>query len=328
MRKRCRNAATVKTEHIKNYIMFMLNTISRVKKGMGANVSTSMQKAVSVVTNSVSTSCRLQQAVNQNITAKFDLTDTNCDGITFRNKTVLVGTCNLDAQADALATASFDLSQKQLQALQLGINVTTNQQERKAIIKQILEQTCASEQLVNQNINADIKCLRCNCQRLELINDADATTQCVIATVSRALNSEQFVAASSQEGDVGKSIGSILGGLISLPVLLILGGLLLLGVIFFAARAFFGKSSTTAAQPAQIPFSIPAKTTSLKVPASKIPASVLASLNSAPVKLADFVPPISTTPLLTPTIAPPVVGGGNVLHRRSIPQANMRYYRK
>lgn len=196
---------------------------------MGVNASTTVDKAVSIIENTSKASCVMKQAVNQNISnIALDLSNTNCDNISFTNRTKMVGTCNLDAVAGALATASTKLSSEQTAALGIGVNVNTSVRDRTNIIRNIIEQTCSSEQLASQNISGiTVKGSQLSCKQLQFLNEADITTQCVTAAVIKAVNTDAFESASKQTVDFFAGLGKY-GLYIVIALAIIFGGRLLL----------------------------------------------------------------------------------------------------
>lgn len=196
---------------------------------MGANVSTTVDKATNIVENVTKTSCEMRQAVDQSIeNIRLDLTDTSCDNLSFTNRVKLVGTCNLDAVASALAEASADLTAEQTTALGIGINVNSTVRDRTNIIRNIIEQRCSSEQLAAQSIKGvTIIGRNLSCNQLQFLNEADVTTQCVMTAVMDAVTNDNFKAASKQTVDWFSGLSKY-GLYIVLILGIVFGGRLLL----------------------------------------------------------------------------------------------------
>lgn len=178
---------------------------------MGANVSTTVDRAATTIENVSRSACTMSQAVNQNISnIDLDFTDTRCPNLRFENRVKMVGTCDMDAMAEALAQASTALTKEQTAALGIGINVETSVRDRATNIRRELEQNCNSEQQANQTIQGiKIRAKNFQCDQLQFLNDADVTTQCVMATVTKALTSDEFELASKQKVDWLSSFGRI-----------------------------------------------------------------------------------------------------------------------
>ena len=203
------------------------------------NVSTTVQKATDIIRNNTAQSCEMRQAIDQNMNVRLDLTDTYCPDLSFINRAKLVGECNFGQTASALAEASTNLTTEQELGLGLGINADTTVREREAIFEQFLEQKCANEGSIKQNLNLDIKGKNLRCDQLQALNDGDLTTACAVNAVSQVLTSDQFEKASKQQSD-------ILGGLTSLlsAPLFILGGIILaIGLVFIVLRLVRGSGS-------------------------------------------------------------------------------------
>ena len=148
---------------------------------MGVNVSTQKQKLVSILENNSKINCKTSQDVQQKIQGlNISLVDSHCQDISI-NRAKLTSQCDLGSMASALAKASMDLNADQTATLGLGINVNTSEQERQSIIKNKIEASCGSDQKVKQVIeNGTISLSGSTCNDITVMNDLDATSQCVM----------------------------------------------------------------------------------------------------------------------------------------------------
>ena len=177
---------------------------------MGANVSTSISRALSVIENTAATSCEQQADIDQTITGlDITLEGADCGNLSVINRAKASSNCDLNAMANALAEASMSMTQEQTNAMGIGFNVGTTKQERASIIKQRLEASCGSDTSIKQTISDQRWTIRpyetrsgevipANCDNLRFMNDADATTQCVAKTAIDAIEKTEQTADTSQ----------------------------------------------------------------------------------------------------------------------------------
>ena len=208
------------------------------------NVSSTVQRAVTEVTNSSKSSCTNAVGIKQDLSVMLDLTDTNCPNLVFGNTAKSVSTCNMGAIADSLAAASVNLSKEQTAGLGLGLNVSSSVLERKTAIQQYLEQKCGSTTAIEQSNSVKLKAKNLNCEQLQAFNNADATQQCVINAVLQVVDKQDATEAVKQKTDI---LGSLTALLATGP-LLILGAVLLgFGVLYLVLRGLRGAASSTTA---------------------------------------------------------------------------------
>ena len=206
------------------------------------NINTVAQKAVSTVLLSAQNAVRTTQAIDQTQNINLDLSNTNCGQLSFINVAKAMSNINLSAIANNLAQQSTQLSDAQTLGLGLGFNVSATVAEREAIIKQHLENSCGSEQSIKQVLNIKVTGSYLNCDQLSAINNADLSTQCVVAAVMGAVTNENFIKASEQKNDI---LGPLVK-LLSAPIMII-GAI----ILFFAGLVllfrFFKKPAATTA---------------------------------------------------------------------------------
>lgn len=208
------------------------------------NVSSTVQRAVTEVTNSSKSSCTNAVGIKQDLSVMLDLTDTNCPNLVFGNTAKSVSTCNMGAIADSLAAASVNLSKEQTAGLGLGLNVSSSVLERKTAIQQYLEQKCGSTTAIEQSNSVKLKAKNLNCEQLQAFNNADATQQCVINAVLQVVDKQDATEAVKQKTDI---LGSLTALLATGP-LLILGAVLLgFGVLYLVLRGLRGAASSATA---------------------------------------------------------------------------------
>jgi hypothetical protein len=197
------------------------------KKKMGGNFSTNMSKMMAVVENSTKASCKPRQAVDQEIDGlRVSFKNSACRNIDIGNRSTLVADCDMSSVAQALAQQTMELTKQQAAGLTLPgtFNISMDMQERTNVIKQHLEQECATEQAVKQKLkNAVFEFEGSECDTLKIVNQANLTSQCISKVVQDALSKQKDTVSLSQTNEV--SPWAILA--IMLPILLIVG------VVFF-----------------------------------------------------------------------------------------------
>jgi len=205
---------------------------------MGANISTTVDKALSTIENVSKTSCSMNQAVDQSISGiSVFMEESQCGDISFTQKAKIIGVCDMGAMAAALAEASTELTKDQVAALGIGMNVDTTIRDRASIIKQKLEQSCSSESLIKQNISGIVVRLTkgSSCDTLKFIQDADLTTQCTIKVVMDSLDSDEFKGSFKQTVSFFAGFG--IGKIILILVLLGIAGGIVTRIMRKASKA-------------------------------------------------------------------------------------------
>lgn len=200
---------------------------------MGGNFSTNVSKVVQTIENVTKTSCQNRMTSDQDISGiRVNLSKgAKCGDITFSNEASLMGDCNMDNFAKALAAQSMELTVANSAGLTLPgtFNVSMTQQQRESAIKQILEQKCGNEQAVKQtlrNISVTIEDPGTSCATLKFANNANLTSQCISAVILDAISENKDKVAVTQTNEVSP-----------LALLAILVPILIFfGVIYFVFR--------------------------------------------------------------------------------------------
>jgi len=193
---------------------------------MGINASTQKQKVVSILENNAKANCKTSQNVQQTIQGlSISLVDSNCKDINVQNRAKVASQCELGAMASALAKASMDLSADQTATLGLGMNINTSEQERQSIIKNKIEANCGSDQNVKQTIEGQTISLKgSTCNDINVMNDLDATSQCVLKLAFDAVDQSAAKGSTKQvvKFPLGLSIGLGLGvvGIVVIAVII------------------------------------------------------------------------------------------------------------
>lgn len=199
---------------------------------MGANVSATYDKALSVIKNTASTSCTNFMATDQEISGiQLNFRGSRCGDIDFTNRATLVSNCNMSAIAQALAESSMQLTKTQAAGLTLPLtfNVSLDVADRTKIIEQELVQQCGSEALAKQRIrNVSLSFdENSSCDNIRFLNDASITTQCVAAVVADAVSSQKDTTNIAQTNAI--SPWALLA--IFVPILIFIG------VLYFLFRS-------------------------------------------------------------------------------------------
>lgn len=198
------------------------------------NVQTITQRVVNMVQNEAKNVTSSTQAIDQSQNINLDLTNTNCPNLSFINRAKAVSNLNIGSIAKQLAEDSMSLSDEQTQGLGLGFNANSTVDERTAIIGQKLQNSCTSEQTIRQTLNIRIVGANLSCEQLQALNDADLTTQCVIAAVLESVNNDAFKRASAQANDALSGIAGFLSTpikILAIIILFIVGIILLFRLI-------------------------------------------------------------------------------------------------
>jgi hypothetical protein len=195
---------------------------------MGVNASTQKQRLTSIIQNQSKATCKTRQGATQEIKGlNISLQDSNCKDIQVLNRAKLASQCDIGAMASALAQASMELSADQTATLGLGLNVNTSEQDRTSIIKQKIEAECGTDQQVKQTIEDAVISLKgSSCDKLKVMNDLDATSQCVLKLAFDAVDKQTAEGSTKQtvKFPIGLSIGIGLGvvGLVIVAVIIIM----------------------------------------------------------------------------------------------------------
>lgn len=200
---------------------------------MGGNLSTVKNKAISTIESSSKASCKNYQQVDQEMkNVNVELIGADCGPIFIGNRAVMQADCDMDQFASALAEASMDLEISQAAGLTLPgtFNISSTQSEREQAIRQQLEIDCGNEQKIKQktaNINVTLRPdpiggTPASCKSLDIINEAELTTACVIKSVSDVIAKVEDKIAIKQTNEVSP-----------LALLLLMIPLIIVGVILY-----------------------------------------------------------------------------------------------
>lgn len=224
---------------------------------MGANVSTSVASATSIIKNTQSASCTNASSIIQGIKGlDIQIEGASCGDITVRNTATVQQTCDLSAMASALAEAASQMSAEQKAALSLSANISTQVQDNKQIIESELNLKCGNESAILQSIEGvkfTVKpyvyvdpvtkktvVVPASCNTATFANEASAQQQCALKMVTDAISKTDTTQTAVQTQE------SIISGLISglmLP-LLIGGGLLIAPIIIIVIVKMLKKPTT------------------------------------------------------------------------------------
>lgn len=213
---------------------------------MGGNVSTSRQRALSVIQSASKASCQNKTDVSQKISGiRVELVGANCGAIKIANEAKALSTCNLSQMSTALAEASMGMDKEQVAMSGGGFNSDSTVQERASIIQQKLEAACGNDTKVKQEVSdvgvrlipyyepATGETIPASCDALDILNQADLTSQCVAKQVLQALDR---VAQGVRAKQVQKTNwGAIIAIVVVFIVLAIIAYFVLRG--FIAAKA-------------------------------------------------------------------------------------------
>lgn len=199
---------------------------------MGANVSTQIAKATSVLENVQENTCENASQIFQNISGlNITLRGSSCP-LEITNEAKVEQICDLSATSSALAEAAQQLTADQKSTLSLSANVSTGIQENTSIIKNILKNKCGSASLIKQNIeNVNLivepyvspdgkTVIPADCGILRFANKANAQQQCVLKAVNDSVSKLKQDQAAKQVTEF-PPIFSLLGMLIFGPIIAI-----------------------------------------------------------------------------------------------------------
>ncbi len=205
---------------------------------MGANVSTQVATVSTTLQNVQQTNCKNDSEIDQSIgNIEVNLVGSKCGDISFTNTATVSQMCDLSGTASALAQAAQGLSAQQKASLSLSANISTGVQDNTTKIQQILDANCGSASKINQTIkgakitiqpyvSADGRTvIPASCDILKFANSAGAQQQCILKTVTDTVSKldQSQAAVQTQE-----SIGSLISGLLTGPMLLIFGPIILI----------------------------------------------------------------------------------------------------
>jgi hypothetical protein len=177
---------------------------------MGANVSTQIQSATQIIDNESFSKCTNSNTVQQSMKGlNIELIGARCGDVAIQNKTKVNQKCDMGSIASALATASMNLNSEQTSTLGLAINVDTSVQDRSSIIKNKIEMECGNNSSIQQNIenvklvmkpyeDSSGRVYLPDCNTIKIINDADATSQCIMKLAIDALDKSDMSKKSRQ----------------------------------------------------------------------------------------------------------------------------------
>jgi uncharacterized membrane protein YidH (DUF202 family) len=169
---------------------------------MGANASSQRNKIISKIDQNMKMSCKPNAKVTQKITgARVVLKGSaKCDEINFINNSKVAVKCELDGVSDILASHVQDLTTKQKMDLGIGFNISSNENENKKNMKNYLEAKCGSSASAEQTLGDNAIELSDNagCKELNLINNADITSQCVMKLVADATDNAMQKSSTDQ----------------------------------------------------------------------------------------------------------------------------------
>jgi hypothetical protein len=196
---------------------------------MGANVSTSIQDTLTQLETSLKANCTPRSDIIQQV-ENVDISlggNARCSTISVGNRGAAYATCNLDSAIDNLAEQASKLTTSQKAGL--GLNVSTDIQNNKSIIRNEINNKCGSTASVDQSIKGIRFTIRDNaqCDSVKFMNEADATSTCVMGLVN---TNASKILQEAENTQAGWDPLSFLTG----PVFLILGiiALVILAVVF------------------------------------------------------------------------------------------------
>jgi len=191
---------------------------------MGANSSKEYSETINKIRNKLSQDCSASTSQTQNISnVKVALRGKAiCDNISIKNRAAASSNCSLDSTIDFLATQATKLTDEQKAGL--GINVSDSIEVNKSVIENELSSACTAGSAQTQDIsgiNVEIWD-SAQCKIIDIMNEADATTSCVVATVNKYISQIEKEKKKTQAGlnpaDVIKGLLPGFGGQ-ALPII-------------------------------------------------------------------------------------------------------------
>jgi len=204
--------------------------LSKKMYRMGANVSKNYQETLTKTKTALKENCTPSARVTQEIK---DVTvelrgNARCDNITIANRATASADCSMDSVISTLAEQASLLTTEQRAGL--GVNVTDNTQINKQIIEDEIEKNCGTRAAIDQRINGGRIAIYDNaqCDLINFLNEADATSSCVMSLVNEKTSNIAQEAATAQTGM------SLFGGI--MLIFGIIAGIILLIVITVIVR--------------------------------------------------------------------------------------------
>lgn len=153
---------------------------------MGASVNVTNTAITRSMASTLSQSCESSSAVVnviENIKIKLS-GNASCGAIKFINVATASSVCDMTMAADVLASFQDDISSEATAGLGLSVNATDTRKSED--IKQEMETKCGSAALIENSMRGiDIEVSgNAQCDSIEFMNQADATSSCVMKMVS------------------------------------------------------------------------------------------------------------------------------------------------
>ena len=193
---------------------------------MGANVSTTVEKAIQETEQITKLECDMSNVVDQEIkNVKITLRGASCDNIRVGNRATVQAKCDLDAISASLAKKATSLTEEQ--KANLGtLNVSTDVSETEQRIKNILEAKCGSKTKIDQAVDGvNLEILDdASCKLIDVYNESDAATSCIAKAVNDTIMENERKKKLIQKGmnplDV---LNNLIGGYTAIVITVIVG---------------------------------------------------------------------------------------------------------
>ncbi len=172
------------------------------------NVTSTSQKITNELLNTMNANCKNSMNINQEISG-LKILATDCKNVIIQNSSTSSANCDMSQAAELLAEAYNEASSEQKSQLNL-INADNKDQDVEAIIKNKLNTDCDSEQSAIQSIKnstIDVK----NCENMNIINDSNVQTQCVLKTFNQSMNKIDNKGKTKQGGDIQDLVKDVKG---------------------------------------------------------------------------------------------------------------------
>ena len=171
---------------------------------MGANLSMQKNKLLKEIDTKVKSTCTNSSTVTQEIVGS-NIHTIGCSGnLTLSNTASTTGECTIDSAIDTIAEASQGLTAEQKSGLPIPtINASSSSNEVKSAIRQYITNKCSNSNDVKQTIKDNtlvIDCTKGGDKNLNIFNDANMSSRCLMTLVNNTLDSIDQTSSVSQTG--------------------------------------------------------------------------------------------------------------------------------
>lgn len=202
---------------------------------MGGNVSTNASKTIQQTKNVMKSSCNPSTTISQTLKDNVVVLrgDAKCNTVSFKNTARAKSSCDMENVSKTLAKQAEKLTEEQKAGI--GINISNDFSANVQTIENILEKHCGAKADIEQEMSGNRIEIwdQAQCEALEFMNEADATSTCVMKQVNDVIADLTVETARTQKGfgaDLGDPTVSFMSSTCScvcsciLLILVLIGG--------------------------------------------------------------------------------------------------------